>query len=339
MLLMEVAPLVAPLVALQLMQDASSAEAAGQAKQPPPSAAQPSLSDQQPSSAQDVAPPASPAQQPWQPLKQQQAYTQIEQEQQQKQQRQPAGQQQRGVVRAFGPRAATAAAAGATSPLLSRQPLGAMQQNLRFADPALEAAYVQAQSEQLAHMDLLFILLNLAVAFCCIWDSARSSSSSSSGAVTAQALWQPVRQAWSQWLLLPVCAAWLLLHRASYSRWREQLWVCHRLLPVLHMVAVALLHAAKDSPSALIQGAQGLLGPQGADAGSGVAAGDSGAWGSVLSAAAAAASAAVSQGALGLHVGRALALLAENLGFKVRTGEKGSWWGASIDAHGSWRGN
>lgn len=168
-----------------------------------------------------------------------------------------------------------------------------MQQNLKFTEPVLESAYMETQGQPLAHMDLLFILLNLAVTVCCIWTSSGDSMCHQG----ASNRWQVLLFAWGQWALLPVAAVWLLFSPSSYGRWREQLWVVHRLLSALHVALLVLLSALQE---------RGLL----------LAAG-SGPTGGAAAATVTAAGAAVTRGALGLHKGKALALLAENLGLKV----------------------
>jgi len=157
-----------------------------------------------------------------------------------------------------------------------------MQPNLRFSDPVLEAAYMETQGQPLANLDLLFILLNLAVMACCMWDSSWQA-----GTTGASSL-QQLLSAWGQWLLLAVAAVWLLAAPSSYGRWREPLWVAHRVLSALHVASVLLLHML---PQRL-----------------------------VLSGASAAVSAAVTAGSAwlpALHKGKLLTLLAHNLGLKV----------------------
>jgi hypothetical protein len=166
-----------------------------------------------------------------------------------------------------------------------------MQQDLRFTEPVLESAYLETQRQPLARMDLLFVVLNLAATLCCIW----GSSSGNPGASRGQAL----LSAWGQWVLLPVAAVWLLASPSSYGRWREVLWVVHRLLSALHVVALLVLSVLQERGLLLLGAASS---PAGA------------------AAAAAAAGAAVTRGAIGLQKGRALALLAENLGLKVSLG-------------------
>lgn len=169
---------------------------------------------------------------------------------------------------------------------------GTMQQDLRFTEPVLESAYLETQRQPLARMDLLFVFLNLAATLCCIW----SSSSGAPGASRGQVL----LSAWGQWVLLPVAAVWLLASPSSYGRWREVLWVVHRLVSALHVAALVVLSVLQERGL--------LLGAASSPAGTAAAA------------AVTAAGAAVGRGALGLQKGRALALLAENLGLKVRLG-------------------
>lgn len=232
------------------------------------------------------------------PSSQQQQHLQHQQPhwQQMQQEQQPALKQQ--------PRELTAAIAAAQSALKSTQWQGkallpgaagsaaagqcevashnTMQPNLRFSDPVLEGAYMETQGQPLANLDLLFILLNLAVMACCMYDSSWQAG-------TAGASWlQQLLAAWGQWLLLAVAAVWLLAAPSSYGRWREPLWVAHRVLSALHVASVVLLHMLPQSL--------------------------------VLSGVSAAASAAVTAGGAflpALHKGKLLTLLAQNLGLKV----------------------
>jgi hypothetical protein len=159
-----------------------------------------------------------------------------------------------------------------------------MQPNLSFADPVLESAYMEFQRQPLASMDLLFILLTLGVTLFSFRDPNSGYPLSRGQLLLASS---------GQWLLLLVAAVWLLCWPHSYSRWREALWVAHRLLAAVHVAVLGLL-------SILLQ--QGMmLGPGSGPAG----------------AATAAAAAAVLKGVLGLHRGKGLALLAEQLGLKV----------------------
>jgi hypothetical protein len=181
--------------------------------------------------------------------------------------------------------ASTSSAAAAEDGTASRT----MQPNLSFADPVLESAYMEFQRQPLACMDLLFILLTLGVTLFSFWDP--SSSGAGSGYPLSRG--QLLLASSGQWLLLLVAAVWLLVSPRSYSRWREALWVAHRLLAAVHVAVLGLL-------SSLLQ--QGMM---------------RGAAGGPAGAAAAAAAATVLKGVLGLHRGKGLALLAEQLGLKV----------------------
>jgi hypothetical protein len=156
-----------------------------------------------------------------------------------------------------------------------------------FAEPVLESAYMETQGQTLAHMDMLFIVVNVAVLLCYVWTSssmgAQASSSSSSSL-------QLVLWACCHLGLLLVAAVWLLASPGSYGRWRETLWVVHRVVAALQGALLVLLSPLQQQ--GLLLG--GGMGPVGA-----------------------AAAASVTYGALGLHKGKALALLAQNLGLKV----------------------
>jgi hypothetical protein len=169
-----------------------------------------------------------------------------------------------------------------------------MQQDLRFSDRALEAVYMQTHSRALLNMDVLFVLLNAAVLLCSLWDS--SSSSSSSGRLPGSH-GQVLLAACGQWLLLPVALLWLLTSPSSYSKWREALWVGHRLASALNFALLVVLSSLQQ---------RGLLTGTGA-----------GPLGAAAAAAVAAAGPAVMRAALGLHKGSALALLVAKLGLKV----------------------
>lgn len=159
-----------------------------------------------------------------------------------------------------------------------------MQPNLMFAEPVLESAYMETQGQTLAHMDMLFIVVNVAVSLCYVWTSSMGAQASSSSSL------QLVLSACCHLGLLLVAAVWLLASPGSYGRWRETLWVVHRVAAALQGALLVLLSPLQQQR--LLLG--GGMGPVGA-----------------------AAAASVTYGALGLHKGKALALLAQNLGLKV----------------------
>lgn len=134
---------------------------------------------------------------------------------------------------------------------------------------------METQGQSLSHLDLLFIVLNLVVTACCVWNSSGMAALGSCN------WWQRAAAAWGHCLLLPLAAVWLMAAPSSYGRWREPLWVAHKVLSALHMGGMLLL-------------------------------------GGMLQRRMASAGAAVAAGALGLHKGKALSLMAANLGLKVK---------------------
>jgi hypothetical protein len=162
---------------------------------------------------------------------------------------------------------------------------------------------MRTHGRALLNMDVLFILLNAAVMLCSLWDGSSSSSSDQHPG----SYWQVLGAACGQWLLLPVALLWLLTSPRSYSRWREVLWVVHRLASAINFALLVVLSSLQQW--GLLTGAGG--GPLSA----------------ATAAAVAAAGPAVMRAAVGLHKGSALALLSGNLGLKVCVTEGGACLG------------
>lgn len=99
-----------------------------------------------------------------------------------------------------------------------------MQRDLTFQDSKLETAYLDSQSQQLGRMDMVFVAVTLVIVACL----ACSSSS----------VMQLLLASCGQWLVPAVAAAWHLAQPGQYARWREQLWVVHRVLSAFNLGAV-----------------------------------------------------------------------------------------------------
>lgn len=99
-----------------------------------------------------------------------------------------------------------------------------MGTDLTFQDPMLETAYLDSHSQQSARMDMVFVAVTVVMLACL----ACSSSS-----VT-----QLLLASCGQWLMPAVAAAWHLAQPGLYARWREPLWVVHRVLSALNIGTV-----------------------------------------------------------------------------------------------------
>lgn len=157
-----------------------------------------------------------------------------------------------------------------------------MQQDLRFRESSLEDNYVSSQVQQLARMDMLFVV----VALCMVAGLAYTGSYS----------WQLLLLSCGQWLVPVAAAGWYLLQPTSYHKRRESLWVVHRVLAAMHIAGLLLYCMLQQ------QHAAGAVGAAGAAAAAGVTAQG------LVSA---------QQTAAGMLRRGAVMMLVDNLGFKV----------------------
>uniref|UniRef100_A0A383VJ83 Guanylate cyclase domain-containing protein n=1 Tax=Tetradesmus obliquus TaxID=3088 RepID=A0A383VJ83_TETOB len=164
-----------------------------------------------------------------------------------------------------------------------RSASSAMQPNLQFKDAELEGRYVASQVEQWAHMDGVFVAVTLLLLVAAAYGSS------------AQGLQQQLLLSVGHWLVPAVAGCWMLLQPRSYCRRREAVWAVHRVLAAAHtagVIGLVMLQQRWQLPGAA----------------AGMAAAGAAAEGLLR----------MQQSAAGMLRRRALAMLVESLGFKVR---------------------
>ncbi|KAF6264975.1 hypothetical protein COO60DRAFT_1186230 [Scenedesmus sp. NREL 46B-D3] len=159
---------------------------------------------------------------------------------------------------------------------------GAMQPNLLFKDAAYEERFVTSQAQQWAHVDGVFVTVTLLLLAATVYGSTHG-------------LQQQLLLSLGQWLVPAVAGCWMLLQPHSYYSRRETVWAVHRVVAAAHTAAVLVLWVAQQQWQ-LERAAAGL-----------VAAG-----------VAAQALLSLQQDVAGVLRRRALAMLVESLGYKVR---------------------
>jgi hypothetical protein len=154
----------------------------------------------------------------------------------------------------------------------------AMQPNLQFENAELEGRFVASQAQQWARMDAGFVAMTMLLLAAAAYSS------------TAQGLQQQLLLSLGHWLVPAVAGCWMLLQPISYCKHREAVWAVHRALAALQTAGVLVLCVLQQ---------QWLL----ASTAAGVAAH------SLLG---------MRQNVAGMLRRRALGMLVESLGFKVR---------------------
>eukprot|EP00775_Hariotina_reticulata_P006217 gene6217-6453_t len=157
---------------------------------------------------------------------------------------------------------------------------GFRQTSPMFGDGGGEDAFVRYQARQLSRMDMLFVVVSLLITGSFLWSISSAANCSLAGLLLKSA---------GQWLVPVVALAWYLWQPNSYCRWREPLWVVHRVLSSLNLIGSLL--------SCTLERQQLLLQPASSNA---------------------ARLAMVDQRLEALLRKEALAMLADSVGFKVR---------------------
>jgi hypothetical protein len=162
-----------------------------------------------------------------------------------------------------------------------------------FGEWETEDAFVRYQARQLSRMDMLFVAVSLLITCSFLWSMWSADNKCSLAGLLLKSA--------GQWLVPVAAMAWYLWQPDSYRRWREPLWVVHRVLSSLNLIG-SLLSCTLERQQLLLQGVPGN----------------------------AARLAMVDQRLEALLRKEALAMLADSVGFKVGTtaaGLTGSWAG------------